>query len=77
MMQVTEGLKDRVWKQVEDMADPDAPAMLQDALATVADPQQREALHNAAITLAGAWADAALWLGWQMRTDPGAWLFEE
>ena len=75
MMQLAEGLKDRVWQQVEGMADPNAVPKLRAALATVADPQHQDAIFTAATTLASAWADAALLVGWQMATDPGAWLF--
>ena len=76
MMQLAEGLKDRVWQQVEDMADPNALPRLREALATI-DPQHRAALEDAAIQLAGAWADAALLVGFQMAAEPSAWLFAE
>ena len=74
MMQLAEGLKDKVWQQVEDMADPDAVPKLRAALATI-DPAQADAIFAAATTLAGAWADAALLVGFQMAADPSAWLF--
>lgn len=74
MMQLAEGLKDKVWQQVEDMADPTALAQLRAALAAV-DPAQADAIFTAATTLAGAWADAALLVGFKMATTPGAWLF--
>lgn len=76
MMQITDGLKDKVWQQIEAGADPTALPQLRAALAQVADPQQREAISDAALHLAGAWADAALWLGWRMRADPGPWIFQ-
>ena len=77
MMQLAEGLKDRVWQQVEDMADPNALPRLREALAAVDDPQHRAALEDAAIQLAGAWADAALIVGFKMAAEPSAWLFAE
>jgi hypothetical protein len=76
MMQLTNGLQDKVWRQIEDGADPGALPRLRDALAQI-DPDQRAAMENAAITLAGAWADAALWLGFQLATNPSAWIFAE
>lgn len=76
MMQLAEGLKDRVWQQVEDMADPDAIPQLRAALATI-DPAQADAIFAAAVELAGSWADAALVVGWRMAADPSAWLFAE
>lgn len=75
MFKLCDDLSETVFKQIEATADPAALAQLRDALAQVADPQQREAIGNAAIALAGAWADAALMVGWQMAQDPGAWLF--
>lgn len=76
-MMLCDDLKDRVWQQIEDRADPTALARLRDALACIADPTHRAALEDAAIQLAGAWADSALVIGWTMRADPGAWLFVE
>lgn len=76
MMQITEGLRDKVWKQIEQQADPAAMALLRDALAAL--PYQEQAvIENAAIALAGSWADSALWVGFQMAANPGAWLFAE
>ena len=77
MMQLTEGLKDKAWRQVEDMADPNALPRLREALAAVDDPQHRAALEDAAIQLAGAWADAALIVGFKMAAEPSTWLFAE
>ena len=76
MMQLAEGLKDRVWQQVEDMADPNALPQLRAALATVADPQHQDAIFAAAVELAGSWADAALLVGFKMAAEPSAWLFD-
>lgn len=76
MMQLAEGLKDRVWGEIESMADPNAIPQLRAALATVADPQHQDAIFAAAVTLAGAWADAALLVGFQMAAEPSAWLFQ-
>ena len=59
------------------MADPNAIPQLRAALATVADPQHQDAIFAAATTLASAWADAALLVGFQMAADPSAWLFAE
>lgn len=77
MMTLVEGLKDKVWRQIEDRSDPNALPRLREALAQIADPQHRAALEDAAILLAGAWADAALLVGFRMAADPAAWLFEE
>jgi hypothetical protein len=70
-----EALQEKAFRQIEAEAAP-AMAELRAALAQIADPQQREAISNTALTLAGAWADVALLIGWQMRADPGAWLFQ-
>lgn len=69
-----EALQEKAWGKIE-AATAQQLATWHDALAQIADPHTRGELENAAIGLAGAWADAALWLGWQMRADPGKWLF--
>jgi hypothetical protein len=71
-----EELEDRAYAVLEPQAAA-ALTQLQDALNAVADPQQREAIWNAALTYAFHLADAAITLGWQMHADPGAWLFGE
>lgn len=76
MMQLTDDLRNKVWKQIEDQCDPAAMAELRAALAQVADPCQRDAIAAAALGLAGAWADAALLVGFEMARNPGAWLFQ-
>lgn len=76
MMQLAEDLREKAQAAIEDMADPDAIPQLRAALATI-DPAQADAIFAAATTLAGAWADAALLVGFQMAADPSAWLFEE
>ena len=70
-----EALQEKAFRQIEAEAAP-AMAELRAALAQVADPQQRDAIAAAALGLAGAWADAALLVGFQMARDPGAWLFQ-
>ena len=70
-----EALQEKAFRQIEAAAAAEL-AELRAALAQVADPQQREAISDAALHLAGAWADAALWLGWRMRADPGPWIFQ-
>ena len=69
-----EELQEKAFRQIEAEAAP-AMAELRAALAQVADPQQRDAIAAAALGLAGAWADAALLVGFQMARNPGAWLF--
>jgi len=70
-----EALQEKAFRQNEAEAAP-AMAELRDALSRVADPCQREAISNAALHLAGAWADAALLVGFEMARNPGAWLFQ-
>ena len=70
-----EELQEKAFRQIEAEAAP-AMAELRAALAQVADPQQRDAIAAAALGLAGAWADAALLVGFQMARNPGAWLFQ-
>ena len=70
-----EALQEKAFHQIEAEAAP-AMAELRAALAQVADPQQRDAIAAAALGLAGAWADAALLVGFEMARNPGAWLFQ-
>ncbi len=70
-----EELLEKAFRQIEAEAAP-AMAELRAALAQVADPCQRDAIAAAALGLAGAWADAALLVGFQMARNPGAWLFQ-
>lgn len=77
MMQLTDDLREKVQAAIEAKADPNALPRLREALAAVDDPQHRAALEDAAIQLAGAWADAALLVGFKMAADPSAWLFAE
>jgi hypothetical protein len=70
-----EELQEKAFRQIETEAAP-AMAELRAALAQVADPCQRDAIAAAALGLAGAWADAALLVGFQMARNPGAWLFQ-
>ena len=58
-----EELQEKAFRQIKAEA---APAMA----------ELRAALAAAALGLAGAWADAALWLGFEMARNPGAWLFQ-
>ena len=58
-----EELQEKAFRQIEAEA---APAMA----------ELRDAIAAAALGLAGAWADAALLVGFQMARNPGAWLFQ-
>lgn len=75
MIKLHDDLGELVSKQIEDRADPTALARLREALAALPH-QERAAIESAAIQLAGAWSDAALWVGFQMAKDPGAWIFQ-
>ncbi len=77
MMQLAGDLREKVQATIEEQADPNALPQLRAALATVADPQHQDAIFAAAVELAGAWADAALLVGFKMAADPSAWLFAE
>jgi hypothetical protein len=70
-----EALQEKAFHQIEAAAAAEL-AELRAALAQVADPCQRDAIAAAALGLAGAWADAALLVGFQMARNPGAWLFQ-
>jgi len=77
MTRLTEDLREKAQAAIEAQADPNALPQLRAALAQIADPQHRAALEDAAIQLAGAWADAALLVGFRMAAEPGDWLFAE
>ena len=77
MMQIVGDLREKVQATIEEQADPNALPQLRAALATVADPQHQDAIFAAAVELAGAWADAALLVGFKMAAEPSAWLFAE
>jgi len=65
MMQLAGDLREKVQATIEEQADPTALPQLRAALATI-DPAQADAIFAAAVTLAGAWSDAALLVGgWQ------------
>ena len=76
MMQIVGDLREKVQATIEEQADPNALPQLRAALATI-DPAQADAIFAAATTLAGAWADAALLVGFKMAADPSTWLFAE
>ena len=76
MMQIVGDLREKVQATIEEQADPNALPQLRAALATI-DPGQADVIFSAAVELAGAWADAALVVGWRMAADPSAWLFAE
>lgn len=75
-MRLHEELTDKAYQQIEPQAAKEL-AELNAALDQVTDPTQRAALKDAALAYAFSVGDAALAIGFQMREDPGAWLFVE